>query len=292
MELKFKFKIDTVQVKTCIDNVRDITVIDNERFEWVKRKDITTDGNIVFVLHLSKYISRYDSSDYSYAEQMKIKNKMLKELGVISMFEVQVNRLDVCFDTKEDFEMMFKKNDCFKHLYAMNYKTTNTFDNLNTTCFEVENMKVLSRYNELEIYDKRKESKGLHPYNTRIEFRFKNIRVDEKTKIEDLVKLLDRMVENFEAFEEQRAEALYRKYQKDLEKGKVKNFTQFVNANKDHVTSTKVCKGLYERTMLKKGYNDWLKKYRQTNSMDFVTKTEMKEMLKEMKKAVKKYAKG
>lgn len=292
MKFDLRFKIDTMQLKTRIENIEDLSVFDSDFITWAKRTDRTSDDVIVFKIHLSEYIGTCDGKHYTYAEQMEIKNKMLKELGVLNLFEVKEDRLDLCFDTTVEFEEMFKRSDCFKHLYAMNYKTTNTFDNLNTTCFEVENMKVLSRYNELEIYNKKKQRKGQYPYNTRVEFRFKNIKVDEKTKIKDLVKLLDRMIENYEAFEEQRAEALYNKYLKDLEKGKVKNFTQFVNANKDYVTSTKVCKALYERTMMKKGYKDWLRKYSETNDIDFLTKTEMKQMVADMKKAIKTYMKA
>jgi len=77
MKFNLRFKIDTMQLRTSIENIEDLSVFDSDFVNWAKRVDRTEDGTIVFKIHLSEYIGTCDSKEHTYAEQMAIKSKML-----------------------------------------------------------------------------------------------------------------------------------------------------------------------------------------------------------------------
>lgn len=92
---------------------------------------------------------------------------------------------------------------------------------------------------------------------------------------------------HFELFEKQRADFLYKKYLEDKEELKfaTKSLTQFINLNRHYVTSDGMCKLFYEYVKLNKnGYRSWVRKYKENNSCYFITKSELKRIVEDMKK--------
>lgn len=292
LDLTTHCKIDSEELKVALENIQDMNEIDEDRKPFMKFKGIDRQGNARLMLHMSRQHGRYDSNNYSYSKQMKGKSEMLKDLGVLVLNEVSLNRVDICFDYGLEYMDMYKLNDCMMGLYGLEYKEQEAVDISDKRKRKPTSMRCSPRHQQLYIYDKKHESKGMHLYNTRVEFRFKDVRVDEKTKIKDLSKLLDRLIVNFEAFEKQRADDLYEWYREDVASGVVRNFSEFVRHNDRFITTTGICEALHSKVGLKGSYKKWLNKYRQTNSIEFITKTDIKTMIAEMKKAIKTYMKA
>lgn len=292
MNTEFKAKIDTEEVYTSYKNVYDIEEIDEERYNYVKFKRITKNEDVVFVLHLSRFKARYDRNNYSFKEQTEAKEAMLKQLGIQCTGEVSLNRLDVCFDSLLTYKEMYKVNDCLMGLYRLNYKENDSVERISKKMRKSTSMSCSPRHQQLYIYDKKHESNGAHPFNTRIEFRFKDLKSNEEQKLKDLKALLDRLIENFETYEYKRAEELHEWYERDLEEGKIKNFSEFVRHNNDYVTTYKTLELLYEKMGMNGTCRSWLNKFRKTNEIEFTTKKEMLAMITDMKKALKEYVKN
>ena len=283
-------KIDSEQLSIPLDSGIDLEEV--ERKAWYKIKSENKKGNAEVIYHTSRECGRYNAERTTYKKQMEKKKEKLKEVGVTMLKSVKVTRVDVCFDFDTEFMEMFKLNDCIRGLYRLEYKERDSSTILSERLRKATSMMVNTRHNELYIYDKAHESMGNHLYKTRIEFRYKDIRVDEKTKLQDLIKLLDGVIGNFEAFEKQRIKDLYEWYKEDEEKGVVHSFSEFVRHNEGYITTSAICKGLYELVGMKSRYDRWLTEYKKVNDIEFATKTDVKKLLAELKRALKEYIKG
>lgn len=296
METEFKAKVDTIQVTTAANNVINIE-------EWYGGKSFVKENSakltekegikrITVVLHPSRMGARYDASDemYRYSSYRKMKKQMLKELTVVLPADVKLDRMDICLDTSKGFKEMYKLSNAITGLYALEKKADKVWKNVDYWSERTNGFNVAKQCFGLTIYDKELESGGRHPYKTRVEFKFTKLgNVEEVKKIDELITLFDRLADNLEMLESIKAEKLFVLYQEQLSDGKIKNFTQFVAMNQDNILTSNMCKILYEKVGLKGNYTKWLSKYRQANSIEFVTKTDIRNVMAAMKKAVKEF---
>lgn len=301
--IKPKAKIDTLQVATPITNVADTSVWSSEEKPYIKEKSEgykEKDGvvSIGAVLHPSRTQARYDSSDnmYKFSTYSEVKGMMLEDLTVEVKDLVEINRLDICIDFKEPFRELLKVSHCITGLYAMETKAQKVWKNVGFWNDKVNGFNVKKREKWLTIYDKELESENNSIYKTRFEFRFirqgTGASIDEVKKLNEVVQILDRLTGNLGAYEERMADSLYLNYMEQLAEGKVKNFTQFVNLHKDVIATSGMCEILYKKVGLKGSFKKWISKYRQANSIEFVSKTELNKFISVMKKAIKEFKKA
>lgn len=299
MEVEFKAKVDTIQVTTAANNVKNME-------EWYGGKSFVKENTakltekegvkrITVVLHPSRMRARYDTSDemYRYSAYRKKKKQMFEELTVIIPSGVKLDRMDICLDTKKGFVEMYKLSNAITGLYALEKKADKVWKNVDYWSEKTNGFNVAKQCFGLTIYDKELESGGRHPYKTRVEFKFTKLgNVEEMKKIDELISIFDRLADNLEMLESIKAEKLFTLYQEQLADGKIKNFTQFVAMNQDNILTSNMCKILYGKVGLKGSYTKWLSKYRQANSIEFITKTDIRNVMAAMKRAVKEFKKS
>lgn len=300
---EYKAGVDTYQIATGLENVEDVSlwnddIDDKKDFIKERSKKITEkDGayKISAVIHPSRKYGRYTSID-KYSRLKEVEKEMYSELGVINRCEVDKERVDIYIDTTKTFDEMEKLSTTITGLYALEKKAEKVWKNVDFWNEKVNGFNVKQRGYWLTIYDKNLESNGNHLFNTRIEFRFikqgNGASLDELKKMKELVELLDRLPNNLEAYEEKKAEKLYQMYLEAVKKDEVSNFTAFVQVNKGSIATSRMCELLYEKIGLKGNYANWLRKFKKSHKIDFLSKTEIKSNLSEMKKAIKTYIKG
>lgn len=296
-------KIDTMQVSTSMDNIQSIeswddTIDDKKEYIKEKSKMITEkDGEyyIKAVLNPSRIKGRCCSID-TYSEYKEVKKRMFDELTVEIKDNVDIERLDICFDTLVSFKDMLKLSTAITGLYALEKKAEKVWKNVDFWNEKANGFNVKQRGNWLTIYDKNLESNGNPIYGTRIEFRFirqgTNASIEEVKKMDELVELMDRLPNNLESYEEKKAEKLYQMYLEALEQDKTSNFTTFVMAHKDSIATSRMCELLYGKVGMKGTYRKWLSKFRMSHDIEFLSKADIKNALAELKKAMKQYKKS
>lgn len=189
----------------------------------------------------------------------------------------------------KQFDDVFKFADLFIRLFDMNFNKNyceyNNIIKFNPIKFKYAPIKLKSKHKGLEIFEA----------DELIHFRVRGFKVDDiNPKIEELLNLLDNVINHFELFEKQRADFLYKKYLEDKEELKfaTKSLTQFINLNRHYVTSDGMCKLFYEYVKLNKnGYISWVRKYKENNRCYFITKSELKRIVEDMKNAIKEQVK-
>lgn len=297
--MEFKTKVDTIQVSTQTNNVESVEEWYGDK-GFIKENTTKTtekDGikKISSVLHPSRTGARYNTNEevYTYSYYARVKKHMFKELTVINSQEVKLDRMDICLDTSIDFKTLYKLSNAITGLYALEKKADKVWKNVNFWNERTNGFNVAKQGFGLAIYDKEEESGGRHPYKTRIEFKFMKLgNVAEAKKIDELVKMLDRLSDNLEMLENIKAERLYDLYIEHMEDGKVKNFTQFVAMNQDNILTSRMCNLLYEKVGMKGSFKKWISKYRQANTIVFISKEEINQMIKQMKKSIKNFKKS
>lgn len=300
---EYKAGVDTYQIATGLENIEDVSlwsddVDDKKDFIKERSKKITEkDGayKISAVVHPNRKYGRYTSID-TYSELKEVEKEMYSELGVINSQEVEKERVDIYIDTVKTFAEMEKLSTTITGLYALEKKAEKVWKNVDFWNEKVNGFNVKQRGYWLTIYDKNLESNGNHLFNTRIEFRFikqgNSASLDGLKKMKELVELLDRLPNNLEAYEEKKADKLYKMYVEAVSKDEVSNFTAFVQANKDSIATSRMCELLYNKVGLKGSYANWMRKFKKKHEITFLSKSEIKSNLSEMKKAVKNYIKG
>lgn len=209
-----------------------------------------------------------------------------------------VNRFDIAIDTNlYNFYDDFKKLMYFGELISMRSvkdKRCNRWYTVNINTLEKNSVKLKhSRDLNIEIYDKKNECAS-YPYETRIEFRYDRKR-RELEKCEEYfyttIELINAMLGNIERVNLSMVERLIKLYEKECNKGLVKSFSEFVRKYNDYFYTLDILKGVYDGIGLKGSYNTWLKKFRITNNLYFMTKTDVKEFIRFTVKSVKQYMK-
>lgn len=204
------------------------------------------------------------------------------------------DRLDFAFD------IMFESDDIVKYSlffttlfsYITGIKNAIAIKDINTHKDKASLIK--NPFFEFQVYDKKLESNNRYPY-TRFEFRFKSLKnKDIYSVIERLQKLLDGITDiKIQEVENQRINDLYTLWQKECQKSCVtqtKNFSEFVRRYSNSIITRNIAKGLYNK-ICTGNFNSWLKKFRRNNEIYFITKSEIKNIAREMKIALNSYLK-
>lgn len=288
-------KIDTIQISTEKYNFRNIDEVNKDNKPYIVKTHER--GSKIFIgLHISRTQGNYNYGVETYTHKyfMEQLKWIYRDLGIIDVSQVKLDRLDYCFDYEENFEKMYKLNNTLLVLYGLEIKAdfndmieSNTVLEQKKTSLSVRNV---GRTKQLYIYDKKTESRNRHPYSTRQEMRVMRL---ENKSIQDAIEvhynMLGRLESNFYSMEQLKINNLYELYQKELKDGKVNSFTSFVTRYNEQIVTRRICEELHRLTGHKGKFKNWLKEYRKRNVIEFVSKENIKEMIFEMRKSMRRY---
>lgn len=291
-KVEFATVIDTIAAKVDINNLNDFTIVSNDNYDYIERLSDSFDNSKMSLkvnLH-TKYGEMTLNSVKKYNSAL---NSSLAEMGVLNLNEVELTRVDVALDTN-DYSMQkdFKRMLFCYELLTIKHKKSDRWYTTNLNTLERNTIKLYDSRFELEIYDKAKASNNMHPYATRVEFRYKRLSKDLKESNVYLNKVMDKIKEmdgKLLQLEENMSKRLIKLYQAD--KDNVKSFSEFVRKYNDYFYTLNILKEVYKSTGMKGGYKNWVDKFRKTNQLEFYTAKDIKELQKAMLKSVKTYMK-
>ena len=288
----FATVIDTVAVKTGINNLNDFTKVTKENFEYVERLNDNFD-NSKMSLKVNLHNKFGEMTLNSLKKYNCALNESLAELGVLNLNEVELNRVDIALDTNNyTIQKDFKKMLFAYELLTIKYKKSDKWYTTDLNTLERNTIKLYDSRFELEIYDKAKASNNVHPYLTRVEFRYKRLNKDiqeSKLYLEKVSKSVKEMDGKLLQLEDNMSKRLIKLYQAD--KDNVKSFSEFVRKYNDYFYTLNILKVVYKASGLKGSYAKWLEKFRTTSKLEFYTTKDIKELQKAMLKSIKTYAK-
>ena len=289
---EFKSVIDTIAIRTDINNVNDFTVVNNENYEYINKLTDSFD-NSQMTLKVNLH-TRYGEMVLDNVKKFNTAlEESLNEMGVIEMSNVELTRVDIALDTnnytmQQDFKRMLF---CYE-LLTIKHKRDDRWYTTDLNTLQRNTIKLYGDRFELEIYDKAKASNNMHPFSTRIEFRYKRLSKDLADNEIYLKKTVDKIMEmdcKLLQLEENMSKRLIKLYQAD--KDNVKSFSEFVRKYNDYFYTLNILKEVYKSAKLKGGYSNWLRDFRRSNQLEFYTTKDIKELQKAMKKSVKSYMK-
>lgn len=290
-----KSKIDTIQIHTDINNIKDISLINKDNKPYiVKARQV--DDRIFIAIHGSRSNNRYNYSieTYTYTYFIDHLKWIYEDLGIIDVSKVELDRVDYCFDYDNKFDDMYKLNNALSVLYGIEVKADlkdmieiNKLIDQQKTSISIRNK---GKTKQLYIYDKHIESEGRHPYTTRQEFRLMRMKgksIEQAIQITYL--MLDNLYNNFYEAEQLKINNLYRLYLDELDQGKVHSFSSFITRYNEQIITRNICEQLYVLTGHKGKFKNWIKEYRKKNRLEFIKRSDIKKTIIEMKKSIKLY---
>ena len=290
---KFKALIDTIEVSTDINNLKDFTKVNNDRFDYVDRIRDDFD-NSKMTIKLNPHTKYGEGVIDKLHKHNEVMNEMMIEIGVRNNDNVNMNRIDIAFDTNSyDFNKGVKKlMFMYELLTIRDSKKGSDWFTINRKTLQMNTMKYHSRTFELEVYNKKEESKGTHPYNVRVEFRYKRRSLDISNSDTYINKTIDKikgMEGQLEHLEENMSERLIKLW--EVEKENVKSFSEFVRKYNDYFYTLNILKEVYKGVGLTGSYSNWIKDFRKTNNIEFYSKSDIKTLQKAILKSAKEYLK-
>lgn len=291
-KVEFVSTIDTIAVKIDINNLNDFTIVSNDNYDYIERLSDSFD-NSKMLLKVNLHNRYGEMTLNSFKKYNSALNSSLAEMGVLNLNEVELNRIDVGLDTN-DYSMQkdFKKMLFCYELLTIKHKKSDRWYTTNLNTLERNTIKLYDSRFELEIYDKAKASNNIHPYVTRVEFRYKRLNKDLKESNVYLDKVAEKVKEmdgKLLQLEDNMSKRLIKLYQAD--KDNVKSFSEFVRKYSDYFYTLNILKEVYKNSGMKGGYKNWLDKFRKSNQLEFYTAKDIKELQKAMIKSVKSYMK-
>ena len=289
---EFKSIIDTIAIRTDINNVKDFTRVNNENYEYINKLTDSFD-NSQMTLKVNLH-TRYGEMVLDNVKKFNTAlEESLNDMGVIEMSNVELTRVDIALDTnnytmQQDFKRMLF---CYE-LLTIKHKRDDRWYTTDLNTLQRNTIKLYGDRFELEIYDKAKASNYMHPYSTRIEFRYKRLSKDLADNEIYLKKTIDKIEEmdgKLLQLEENMSKRLIKLYQAD--KDNVKSFSEFVRKYNDYFYTLNILKEVYKSVGMKGSYKGWLDNFRLKNKLEFYTSKDIKELQKAMKKSVKTYMK-
>ena len=289
---EFKSIIDTIAIKTDINNVKDFTVVNNENYEYINKLTDSFD-NSQMTLKVNLHTTYGEMTLDNVKKFNTALEESLNDMGVIEMSNVELTRVDIALDTnnytmQQDFKRMLF---CYE-LLTIKHKRDDRWYTTDLNTLQRNTIKLFGDRFELEIYDKAKASNNMHPFQTRIEFRYKRLSKDLADNEIYLKKTIDKIEEmngKLLQLEENMSKRLIKLYQAD--KDNVKSFSEFVRKYNDYFYTLNILKEVYKASGMKGSYKGWLDNFRLKNKLEFYTSKDIKELQKAMKKSVKTYMK-
>lgn len=285
--------VDTLQADILREKIKDESVILDEYSAYIKpSKTQKKDDNYNRVKISPKHLIGYKKTN-SRNNINKAIEEIAGKIGVTKM-DIEVNRMDISLDSNLNYEDYMKF-----HLYLFELITYKESHNKKILCTSLDSYKdnniyLNSRDLKLAIYNKGYESKGTHPYSTRIEFRWiRYASLDTEKMAKKVIDRLKGIEENNEGLEEKVISKLVERYEEEKAGGKIKTFTEFVRKYDKFFYTRNIIKGVYDATGLKGSFKKWLDKFKENQpNFKYYTLTDIKKYRNSMVKSIKAYIKS
>lgn len=291
-KVEFATVIDTIAAKVDINNLNDFTIVSNDNYDYIERLSDSFD-NSQMTLKVNLHTKYGEMTLNSFKKYNSALNSSLADVGVLNLNEVELTRVDIALDTNSyTMQKDFKRMLFAYELLTIKHKKSDRWYTTNLNTLERNTIKLYDSRFELEIYDKCKASNNMHPFSTRVEFRYKRLNKDLKESDVYLNKVMDKIKEmdgKLLQLEENMSKRLIKLYQAD--KDNVKSFSEFVRKYNDYFYTINILKEVYKSAKLKGSYSNWLRDFRRSNQLEFYTSKDVKELQKAMLKSVKTYIK-
>lgn len=286
--------IDTMQISIEENNFDRLEIVTKDNFEFITPlKEKRVEDNIYKVIKFNLNELYGNRLIIGLKEHIESLNIALDKIGVIFKMDYELDRVDIAIDSDLEFKDHFK---WFLFLFELvtygNEKSDKWYTtNLNTLCNNTIILK--DRTVEVCFYDKKEESNDKHFYNSRMEWRFKRAgNKDFNVYLDRLISRIEGLENNIEYLDRNMANRLIRLWNKELDRGQIKNFSEFVRKYSNYFYTLEVLKLVYAATGLKGNYKNWLIKFRQSNPLIFFSKSNVIGYKKEMIRSIKKYKKS
>lgn len=201
------------------------------------------------------------------------------------------DRVDFAFDTTLKYDDIFKYSLFIVCLLSEVTGIQNAIDIQDVNTKKKRALTLKNSAFEFQIYDKALESEYKHPYS-RFEFRFKNVRsTDIYGLTERLQRYINDLSKSMQRVENQRVNDLFALWEQESKTGcttQTKNFSEFVRRYSNDIFTRDIAKGLYIK-ICNGNFDSWLKWFRRNNNIEFINKTEIESIAKEMKTALNLY---
>ena len=268
-------------------------IVYDEQYSYIKASaKQRVDDNYNRVKISPKHLIGYDKTN-SRKEIENAINYIAERIGVEKV-DIEVSRIDIAVDSNEDYSKSKKFNLYFFELLTFNERHDKKFVCTSLNDYKDNNIYLNSRDLKVSIYDKEKESKGLHAYKTRTEFRWvRYASLDTK-------KMCTRVIERLKGIEDNNAELeakmifrLHKNYEEEKAKGEIKTFTEFVRKYDKFFYNRNIIKGVYASIGLKGNFNTWIKEFKNKQpNFEYYTLKDIKAYRNLMIKSIKAYIKS
>lgn len=291
--IKTNAVVDTLEVDILKDNVSAPASIFNEDKKYIRLEGNRKDKDSYYRLRLSpKHLIGYNNTNSSINTEKAIKD-IIHEIGSDSI-HVEPNRIDIAIDSS------LKYTDYLKlHLYLFELITFNSNSKGKMLCTNLNtlmdnNIYLNSRNLKLSIYDKSLESNGLHPYQTRIEFRWcRYVNLDTKKSVKKVVDKLQSMVNNDSNLKTNMINRLSNLYEIELQNGAITGFTDFVRKYDKYFYTPDIVKGVYTNVGFNGDFSNWFKYFKKNNpSYNYYSLKDIKKYKTAIIKSLKNYIKS
>lgn len=285
--------VDTFQCDILREKMENERILMDEHHAYIKPSTSQrVDDNYNRVKISPKHLIGYENTNSSKNIDMAI-NTIAERIGVTKM-DIDVNRMDISVDSNLNYAD-YKKF----HLYLFELITYRESHNKKILCTSLDsyrdnNIYLNSRDLKLAIYDKGYESKGEHPYSTRIEFRwirYTSLETDKMAK--RVINKLKDIESNNEELESKLINRLSAIYEEEKRKKEIKTFTEFVRKYDKFFYTRNIIKGVYVSTGLKGSFKEWLRKFKANHpEFRYYTLKDIKTYRNAIVKSVKAYIKS
>ena len=310
--LEAKSKIDTSDLNIKTDDIKDLNQLTNiPSLNLKKNKSIRLEqeldqdkAKIKFVFQPCKINGGLDTTEQSYTYSYYNKKKQeIKDSGAVNTdTELEISRVDICFDFEEELKELMPILNILGDVYAVRYKAKNKNNKkYSSSCCALYGdtlgrLVKTDRY-ELDIYDKNYESNGIYPYKTRIEFRFKQTTKTFKNSnnelhiLKDLLGFFDKdyLSTAIDEAIEVRAEKLYQDYLINNKIHKL-DFKSFAMTQLDNIGCKEVLEAVYSKLGMK-NFKEWLYKFKRSTGIEIYSKRDLMKLLRNCKRSLKEYIK-
>jgi len=281
----FRVIIHTAQMLSdTLDNADRLEEINSKPY-IIKHNARPTKKGYLFPLNANKL---YDEEINTLTGILTAIQQIQADLGIS---EWVFDRVDFAFDTTLKYDDIFKYSLCIISLLSKKTRIKNAIDIQDINTKKKRALTLKSSTFEFQIYDKALESENKHPYS-RFEFRFKNIRsTDIYSLIKRLQRYIDYLTKCIHNVENQRINDLYALWKQENKTEcttQIKNFSEFIRRYSNDIFTRDIAKGLYTK-ICNGNFDNWLKWFKRNNCIEFITKSEIENIAKEIKFALNRY---
>lgn len=285
--------VDTLQCDILREKMENERILMDEHHAYIKPSTSQrVDDNYNRVKISPKHLIGYENTNSRKNIDMAMET-IAERIGVTKM-DIDVNRMDISIDSNLNYED-YKKF----HLYLFELITYKESHNKKILCTSLESYKdnniyLNSRDLKLSIYNKGFESKGEHPYSTRIEFRwirYASLETDKMAK--RVINKLKDIENNNAELESKLIDRLSKNYEEEKAKGEIKTFTEYVRKYDKFFYTRNIIKGVYDSTGLKGSFKEWLRKFKEKQpNFRYYTLKDIKTYRNSIVKSVKAFIKS